>query len=219
MQALEDAGSEQNRKVYRRHGIGGAQFGVSYAALAKLAKKIKTDHELAQQLWKTGNHDARVLATMIADPEQATEAQLEAWREDLDQYVICDAFVRYFVSRTPVARKKAEAWSRSDEEWSGRAGWLLLASVAMSEDREGDAYFEKRLAEIEEGIHQARNRVRDAMNGALIGIGLRNARLRTQALAAARRIGKVHVDHGETGCKTPDAAAYIERAQARRKRK
>ena len=70
---LESLGSEQARKTYRRHGVGENQFGVSYSALGKLKKRIKTDHELALKLWESGNHDARILATMIADPQQAEE--------------------------------------------------------------------------------------------------------------------------------------------------
>jgi hypothetical protein len=88
----------------------------------------------------------------------------------------------------------------------------------MKDDELPDEYFENHLEMIERGIHSAKNRVRAAMNGALIGIGMRNSRLEKKALAAAARIGRVEVDHGETGCKTPDAAAYIRKAAARKKR-
>ena len=86
--------------------------------------------------------------------------------------------------------------------------------------KEGDfpeGYFEKFLTTIEARIHSSPNRVRDAMNMALISIGLLGGTLREQAMAAAKRIGEVEVDHGETGCKTPDAVEYIRRAEARRK--
>ena len=70
MKALEKAGTAQTRKIYGRHGVTGPMYGVSYATLGQLKKKIKTDHALAEQLWATGNHDARILATMVADPAQ-----------------------------------------------------------------------------------------------------------------------------------------------------
>src|SRR5690606_9859111 len=92
MAQLEALGTEQNRKTYARHGVKSAMFGVSYANLDKLKKKIKVDHPLAEALWATGNHDARVLATKIADPQQPDLAHLQAWAHDLDSYVICDAF-------------------------------------------------------------------------------------------------------------------------------
>src|SRR5579863_8795596 len=91
MKLLEAAGSEQTRKTYRRHGVSGPQFGVSYATIKPLAKKIKTDHTLAAQLWDTGNHDARILATMIADPKAATAKQIDQWAKALDNYVLTDA--------------------------------------------------------------------------------------------------------------------------------
>src|SRR3989304_5283911 len=93
--ALEKEGTAQNRKVYARHGVGEDQYGVSYAALKALAKKIKTDHTLALALWGTGNHDARILATMIADPAAATSRELDAWSKDLDNYVLTDAFAGF----------------------------------------------------------------------------------------------------------------------------
>src|SRR5262245_41163466 len=92
---LKALGSEQTRKTYQRHGVGENLFGVSFANLRKLQKKIKVDHELARQLWATGNHEARLLATMIADPRQAGDALLEAWLKDLDNYGIADAFAKF----------------------------------------------------------------------------------------------------------------------------
>jgi len=217
MAALEAAGSAQARKTYTRHGVGANQFGVSYAVLGALVKKIKTDHALAEALWATGNHDALVLATMIADPAAATRRLLDAWARTLDNYVIADAFARY-AGRTPVARDRAEAWAASAGEWIGRAGWLTLANLAREELELPDSYFLEQLATIEKEIHGRKNRVRDAMNSAVIAIGVRNEALRKAAVAAATRIGKVEVDHGETGCKTPDAAAYIEKTLAHRKK-
>jgi hypothetical protein len=162
-------GTAQNRKVYARHGVGEAQFGVSLANLRALGKKIKTDHPLARELWASGNHDARVLATMVADPQALGARELDDWSRELDNYVITDAFAG-MVSKSTHALTKMEKWSL-------------------------------------------------AMNGALIAIGMRGPGLEKTAIAAAKRIGKVDVDHGETGCKTPDAAEYIRRAVARRKKK
>jgi len=218
MQQLDAMGTAQNRKVYARHGVRDNMFGVSYANLNKLAKGIRRDHSLAQELWATGNHDARVLATMVADPGRADESLLDAWRNDLDSYVITDAFSG-FVGKTGLARSKSEEWTGSEEEWTGRAGWHLVAHLAMKEQDLSDNYFAAHLATIEDEIHARKNRVRDAMNSVLIAIGIRNDALEKQALTSAARIGKVEVDHGETGCKTPDAADYIRRTLDRRRQK
>ncbi|MHC4944519.1 MAG: DNA alkylation repair protein [Planctomycetota bacterium] len=218
MKELKSMGTAQNRKVYGRHGVGGKMFGVSYANLGKLKKKIKTDHELAKRLWKGGNHDARVLATMVADPEQIKSQELEAWSKDLDNYVLTDALASV-AGRTAFAKSKLEKWSKSKNEWIGAAGWGLMAGYALYEKDAPDAYFEKHLKTIESDIHTRKNRVRHSMNMALIAMGMRNKKMEKQAIAAAKRIGKVEVDHGETGCKTPDAIAYIKKANARKRTK
>jgi 3-methyladenine DNA glycosylase AlkD len=213
---LKSLGSEQTRKTYKRHGVKGDMYGVSYANLGKLKKKIKVDHQLAEQLWATGNHDARVLATMIADAKQVNDKMLEAWVKDLDAYVLIDAFAK-LVSATPLARKKIEKWTKSGQEWIGATGWQLLAFIAMSDKELADDYFDDYLSLIESNIHTGKNRVRYAMNSALIAIGVRSPGLEKKALAVAKKIGVVNVDHGETGCKTPDAAEYIQRVKQRRR--
>ena len=86
MQELKSLASEQTRKTYTRHGVVDEMFGASYAGLGALRKRIKTDQDLAQQLWKSGNHDARVLATMIADPAKVTGDLLDAWVKNVNNY-------------------------------------------------------------------------------------------------------------------------------------
>jgi len=211
---LKSLGSDQNRKIFKRHGADDNLFGVSYANLGKLKKKIKVDHELAKQLWGTGYHEARVLATMIADPKKADNELLEAWAKGLDNYGVTDAFSK-FVSASPFARKKMERWTKSKQEWVGTAGWNMMAFLAMKDPELADEYFENYLPAIESEIHKSKNRVRYSMNSALIAIGLRSPSLQKRALAVAKRIGAVEVDHGETGCNTPDAAEYIQRAAER----
>jgi 3-methyladenine DNA glycosylase AlkD len=217
MAALAAAGSEQTRKTYARHGVTRQMYGVSCAALEKLRKSIKIDHELAQQLWKTGIHDAQVLATMIDDPSQTSAVSLTRWVGDADDPLLC-AFVSKFASKTSSAAACFEEWSQSDNDWTSATGWTVLAELAGSDSELSDAFFQKQLKTIEQHIHTAKNRTRYAMNSALIGIGIRNPALQKQALAAAARIGKVEVDHGDTSCKTPDAIAYIKKAAARKKK-
>lgn len=213
---LEALGKEKTRQVYRRHGVGENQYGVGYGDLGRLQKQIRKDHALAHALWDSGNHDARVLATMVADPGAADEALLLAWVRDLDSYPLADAFTG-FAARTPHARALMERWTGSDGEWVARVGWGLLGRLAMDDRTLPDAFFEPWLERIERGIHAAKNRVREAMNMALIAIGIRSAGLEEKAIDAARRIGPVDVDHGETNCETPAAEPYIRKARARRK--
>src|SRR5688572_9027568 len=113
---LRTLGTEQNRKLYKRRGVGDNVYGVSYADLKKLVKRIKVDHDLAQKLWASGNHDARILALMIADPKKADSDLLERWVRDLQDYVVADALAGY-VAQTALAREKMEHWMASDSEW------------------------------------------------------------------------------------------------------
>jgi 3-methyladenine DNA glycosylase AlkD len=218
MKELEECGTAQNRKVYARHGAKEPMFGVSFANLKALARKIKEDHALAGQLWATGNHDARILATMIADPKEIGAQTLDAWVKGLDNYVISDAFSD-LVARTSLARSKATKWTRSASDFVGQVGWNLVAAMALAPSTADPEYLEERLATIEREIHKRKNRTRHAMNMALCAIGIGCNDLREEALAVAERIGKVRVDHGETGCKTPEAAAYIKKAVARKKKR
>ena len=214
---LKALGSAQTRKIYKRHGVDENQYGVSYAKLKQLKKTVKVHHEAALDLWDTGNHDAQVFAAMIADPKQASAALLDSWADDLTNYMVTDAFTK-FVGKTAFSREKMEQWIDSDDEWKGQTAWQLLALIA-SDDTIPDAFFEPYLGVIARDIHTRKNRVRYAMNTALIGIGVRSDAMEQQAIAVSEQIGTVDVDHGETSCKTPDAAAYIRRTRERRKAK
>lgn len=218
MKELEAMGTAQNRKVYARHGASANMFGVSFANQEKLRKKIKVDHELAAQLWATGNDDAQVLATLIADPQQFTDRQAEGWVKSLNNHGLAEMVAR-LTAKTSLARPKAEKWHKAKDELVGSTGWRLISHLAMEDQQLPDAYFDPYLTAIGASIHQQKNRVRYEMNGALIAIGLRNEKLEKKALAVAKQIGKVEVDHGETGCKTPDAASYIAKALVYRHQK
>jgi 3-methyladenine DNA glycosylase AlkD len=215
MDELKALGTEQNRKLLKRRGVGENVYGVSYADLKKLVKKMKVNHDLAVQLWATGNHDARTLALMIADPGAATPELLESWVGDIHDYVMSDALGTY-VSKTPHARQMMERWITSDDEWIGATGWNVLAGLATNNTALPDDYFEGYLDIIQRDLHTAKNRIRHSMNSALIAIGVRNSHLENVAVSTATRIGKVVVDHGQTDCKTPDAIAYIQKVKARR---
>ena len=216
MRELERCGTAQNRKVYARHGAQEPMFGVSYANIKSLAGKIKKDQGLATELWATGNHDARVLATYVADADAMDARTLDAWAKTLDSYVIADAFGG-IASKTRFARSRADKWTRAKSDFVGQAGWVIVARHAMEATDDDVAALRERLRVIEREIHTRGNRTRHAMNMALCAIGIGCRKLRKEALATAGRIGTVEVDHGETGCKTPDAAAYIQRAAAREK--
>ena len=215
MEHLEAEGTAQNRKVYARHGAAEPMFGVSYAALGRIAKPLKTDHVLAQQLWGTGNHDARVLALRVADPAAVDGALARQWLGDVDNYILAEG-LGGLCAQTPHARALSDSWRDEPGEWPASVGWFIV--TCRAEDPEVWSVGELRclLAQIEAEIAGRPNRVRHEMNGAMIVMALRDADLRRSVLAAAERIGPVRVDHGQTGCKTPEVAPYVERTLAHR---
>jgi len=215
---LEKLGTTRIRTTYERHGVTGPMFGVSYANLGALSKKIRVDQAMAEKLWESGNHDARVLATMVADPGQMSMAKLDRWLKDVDNYVLNDAFSA-LAARSRAADRCMRKWIAARGEYAAAAGWTLVGRLA---EEKGDCGYPNEDAEgfldaIEAEIHGSQNRVKHAMNQALICLGLRSAKMKRKAIAAAKRIGRVEVDHGQTGCKTPEAVAYIEKADAHRK--
>jgi 3-methyladenine DNA glycosylase AlkD len=218
MSALEKAGSAQTRKTYARHGAAEPMFGVSFADLKGLMKRIKVDQELALALWNTGNFDARNLAVKIADPLRMSPSDLDRWAS-ADTARSCHGYVAQLAAEGPHGRSRAEAWLAPGSEPRRRFGWLLVGALALRDEELPWDWFAGRIASIEKAIHSAPNDEREAMNQALISIGGRSDAARKASLLAARRIGKVTVDHGDTACKTPDAAEYIDKAWAHAKAK
>ena len=218
MQTLEKAGTAQARKTYTRHGAEEPMFGVSFAFLKTLHKKIGVDHDLARELWDTGNFDARNLAMKIADPARITSAELDRWARDTNARMVC-GYIAMIAQESPLATKKAAQWLAGKKLVERCAAWGLVGQMASRDEAVSDKWFGQHLVEIERSIHAASDAERYAMNGAVIAIGGRSSELRKAALAAAKRIGKVEVDHGDTDCKTPDAGVYIEKAWTHAKAK
>ena len=216
---LEELGTSQNRKVYARHGINPPMYGVSYANLNKMVRKIKRDHQLAEALWATGNHDARALAARVADPSRVNAALLDAWARDIDNSILAGELgALASAAKTGLARFRK--WTSRRGEWVATAGWNTFTEMVLNDGGDVDeALLDTCLDRIEMQIHSQPNRVRYAMNNALIAIGTFSGVYRDRAIAAAKRIGPVEVDHGETNCKTPDAASYIPKSFARKEKK
>jgi len=213
MRQLRATGKAQTRKTYRNHGIQGDLFGTSFAEIGKLRRAIKMDQTLAEQLWATANYEARTLATMIADPTQMTGAKLKTWAADLEDRHLAGALSN-LAAESAAARSLTKQWTSSHSEALACCGWHTLASLARADNDLDNAYFVEYLGKLESRIDSSANYAKYAMNNALINIGVRNPQLERRAVAAAKRIGKVDVDHGATSCKTPDAVAYIKKTVA-----
>jgi 3-methyladenine DNA glycosylase AlkD len=206
---LRRCGRAGTARILARHGVKDETFGVSYAQIGKLTKQLGVDHELAQMLWRSKIHEARIVAMRIADPHRATRAALRQWLKACQDPVLTDA-VAGLAARTPHARELALEWIASDDEWVGAGGWSVISQLAIT-GRVPTGTARRLIRTIRAQIHGQKNRTRHSMNGALIALGGSDPAVRELAIEAAEAIGPVAVDHGETACKTPDAAAYIKR--------
>ena len=166
-------------------------YGVSTPALKAMAKDIGKNHEVALELWGTEIYDARALAIFIEEPDKITEEQMEAWASDFDSWAICDGACLHAFDKTPFAWKKAIEWSKRKEDFIKRAGYSLMAVLAVHDKKAPDEKFVRFLPLIERAATDERNFVKKAVNWALRQIGKRNLALNEKAIETARSIQKL----------------------------
>ena len=163
-------------------------IGVSVPNVRRIARRHRGDHALALALWATGIHEARLLAPMIADPGWATDAELDAWVAELDSWDTCDGLCSSLLVRMPQRWELVERYAAREPGFEKRAGFALLATLAVHDRTAPDDAFRARLALIERHAPDPRNEVRKAVNWALRQIGKRNAALHADAIACGERI-------------------------------
>lgn len=163
-------------------------LGVSHPELHALARRIGRDHALARELWRSGIHEARILAAYIDEPAKVTPAQMERWVRDFDTWDLCDQITGHLFDRTPHAHAKIREWSQRREEFVKRAAFALLAWVGVHDKHSDDGVFLGFFPLIEEAACDNRNYVKKAVNWALRQIGKRNPALHAAAIVTAERI-------------------------------
>lgn len=216
MAELEKKGSEQTRKTFARHGVAIPMFGVKVADLKLIAKKIRGQQDLALSLYESGNYDAMYLAGMVANGSRMTKKQLEHWAKATTCETLCGYTVPWVATESPYARELALKWIDSKRESLAVMGWSTYAGiVATKEDAELDLEEIQRLLDrVVEQVHTAPNKVRYVMNQFVISVGGYVKPLLKSAKKAAKEIGTVSVDMGDTACKVPNALAYIGKIEA-----
>jgi 3-methyladenine DNA glycosylase AlkD len=166
-------------------------LGVAIPKLRLLAKDIGRDHALALALWETGIHEARILASMLADPKQVTQALMEAWAADFNSWDLVDQVCGNLFDRTPYAYSQALAWSERPQEFVRRAGFALMAWLAVHDKKAADARFEPFFPAILRQATDQRNFVKKAVNWGLRNIGKRNLALNAYAIATAQQMAQL----------------------------
>jgi 3-methyladenine DNA glycosylase AlkD len=189
---LEKKGNPKYLDGMSRFGIQTSKaFGVSVGELRKIARKVGEDHRLALDLWDTGIHEARILAGMIDEPSKVTENQMEKWALDFDSCDVVDGVCGNLFDKTALAVPKAHKWSTRPEEYVKRAGFVLMAELAVHDKEATDKTFLEFLLVIVREAQDQRNFVKKAVNWALRQIGKRNVKLNKAAIQTAKNIHSI----------------------------
>jgi 3-methyladenine DNA glycosylase AlkD len=186
---LRSLGSEEARAGMARFGINTEKaFGVSMAATRPLARKYRRRHDLAERLWASGFHEARILAALIDDPKLVTRRQMDAWAAEFNSWDLCDQACMKLFARTPFATEKIAKWAKDKREFVRRAAFATIAGYTVHAKRAPDDEFLPLLDLIEARATDPRNFVKKAVNWALRQIGKRNMTLHAPALALAEKL-------------------------------
>lgn len=172
-----------------RFGIVGKKLlGISMVQLRTIAKQTGRDHELAEELWASGVFEARILAGLVAEPARVTRLQANSWARDFECWADCDGLCIHLFRKTPFAHELAVAWSGRREELVKRAGFTMMATLAVHDKAAGDEVFRSYLGRVQEEATDERHNVKKGVNWALRQIGKRNPILNREAIRTAKRI-------------------------------
>ncbi len=189
LQRLESVQNQDNIAGMVKYGITPDKtFGIKIPVLRKMAKEIGINHKLALELWNLGYRETRILASMIDDPNQVTEQQMEDWVSDFDYWEICDQVIMNLFEKKDQAYDKAIQWSSREEEFVKRAGFVMMARLAVSDKKAQNEQFQEFFSYILRGAKDNRNFVKKAVNWAIRQIGKRNLELNKYAINLSQEI-------------------------------
>jgi 3-methyladenine DNA glycosylase AlkD len=184
--------NEESKRGMSRYGINVENaYGVSIPRLRSLAKQVGKDHDLAIELWESGIHEARILASLVDDPSKVSEKQMDSWTSQFDSWDVCDLCCSNLFDKTSFAYSKAIQYAAKEGEFVKRAGFVLMACLAVHDKKASDKTFLTFLPIIRKESIDDRNFVRKSVNWALRQVGKRNARLNEAAIKAAKEISKI----------------------------
>jgi 3-methyladenine DNA glycosylase AlkD len=186
---LRDSARPEQLPGMARYGIAVEQrLGVSVPDMRRLAGDIGKDHSLALELWNTGIAEAKIVASMVGDPSELTENQMEDWVTGIDSWDVCDQVCMNLFEKSPLAWKKILDWSQREEEFVKRTAFSLIACLAWHDRKASDEQFAALLPVIMRAATDERNYVKKAVNWALRNIGKRNIRLNGDAIRTAEEM-------------------------------
>lgn len=213
---LESLGNAARRKHNTKAGAPDNQFGVKLGDLRAIAKKLKTDHALALELWDTGNVEAQLLATQIIDVSSLSAAELDTMTRSTTCGQVADWLNAYVVAQHPEKEKLRAKWMKDKDRWAARAGWNLTASRVQDGEADG-LDLGALLDRIEKELPKAKPEVQWTMNNTLAAIGIDHAEHRKRALAIGEKIGLYRDWPVSKGCTPPYVPVWVEAMLKRKK--
>ena len=195
MQELESLGKERTKKIYLSNGAHEPLFGVATGAMKPIAKKVKINQPLAEELYATGNYDAMYFAGIIADPKAMTESDFDRWIDGAYFYMLSDYVVAVTLSESDIAQDVADQWIASGDELRMSAGWSCYCWLLGN--RKDNEFSESKIANmldmVKKSIHQSPERTKSAMNNFLYTVGISYLPLNEKAVETAKEVGIVEV--------------------------
>ncbi len=217
IEKLKSYGTEQNIKVYKKHGAKDEIYGVSIANLKKIKKEIKVDTQLAIELWQGKNYDGMILAMLIINPKEVNLNLIKDFIKDVDNYMTC-FYLAEVIGKSTVALEVYKLWKNEEKEYYQACAFDILSILLKNNEDIPDKIIENTLDYIKNNIHKRKNRAKYSMNNTLIAIGVYSEKFREEAIYISKEVGRVEVNHGDTSCKTPLAHEYIDKSLKRQKK-
>ena len=208
LKQLKALGNAKVRALNAKSGAGDNQFGVSLGDIRTLAKKIKTDHELALALWANGNVDAQFLAALLMQPKKLSAKELDRLVKSISFVRVADWLISYVVRQHPDKEALRQDWMKAKDRWQARAGWDLTAErVGKSPD---GLDIPALLDRIEKELASAEPEVQWTMNNTLAGIGIHFPKHRKRAIAIGEKIGLYRDWPVSKGCTPPFVPIWVD---------
>lgn len=214
IEELKGLSSESLRKEYMKNGGSEKVLGLKYTYLQHYKKELGKNHKYAEKLWDTQIPEVQILATMLAEEEKLTSDQVQKWNDDIDFYLLSDAFIGNILTPFKGSLQLANKWIKSDDEYTLRHAYTIIFMLAKENGFMKDEVFIKYLDKIGEDIEKAPNRAKETMLYSILNIGRRSKKLNELAIELMMKLGgSVYIDHGSTGGITPNVLDILKIVQ------
>jgi Predicted DNA alkylation repair enzyme len=216
-QIMESQKNERGIAHWQKMNNPLTSFGLGLTQLKKIAKQVGRNHDLALELWKSDNYDARNLATMVDEPKKVSRQQVENQVAEMETWMFSHVYCSNLMPKLSFLQELVEDWKGDKDEMRRRCAYLGLYQLAKNNKKLTDEYFEAYIKLIEKDLKKEAIYVKDAMNSALYMMGMRSKALNKRAVEVAQKIGKVEIDYGDNSCEALDVHKHLTSDRVKKK--